>query len=103
MSEGIFIWLSRLKNARTTEESHIAEDVIRSMFQDKNERIEELEGDVVSLQLMEKSLIQYCKDHKAHIKTLKAKLEAVIHAVYDGCDCDCRGNVNKALQEQDNE
>jgi hypothetical protein len=31
---------------------------------------------------------------------LQAKLDAVINAVYDGCDCDCRGNVNKVLQEK---
>jgi DNA-binding FrmR family transcriptional regulator len=41
-------------------------------------RIEKLQGDVISLQLMEKSLTQYCKDHKAHIKALQARLDAVL-------------------------
>ena len=34
-------------------------------------------------------------------RQLQAKLDAVINAVYDGCDCDCRGYINKALQERD--
>ena len=39
--------------------------------------------------------------HATEADQLQAKLDAVINAVYDGCDCDCRGNVNKALQEKE--
>jgi hypothetical protein len=75
----------------------------------RNKRIAELEGDVVSLQLMEKSLIQYCKDHKAHIKALQAKLEAVLNCkevMWKRMDGKyepyfLKADVLKALQEQE--
>jgi hypothetical protein len=59
-------------------------------------RIAELEAD-------KRLAKQYVQNLETDLRKTKAKLEAVIHAVYDGCDCDCRGNVNKALQERDDE
>ena len=47
-----------------------------------NKKIAKLEADVVSLQLIEKNLLQYCKDHKARNAELEAEVKRLSSSHY---------------------
>jgi predicted RNase H-like nuclease (RuvC/YqgF family) len=55
-------------------------DVADALIDNANlsDRIEKLEAEVTSLQLMKKHLRQYCKNHKSHIKKLEARIDKAL-------------------------